>query len=117
MKKDDDCQTSKKEPPSNSNDKATEDSNDLSCLKKYLPLDEHARSASDLTSEMSKEKAMSSFERGPERRPSPILDGHQHEREFVKKGSRREREALQAYFQWKVKGKQGVPPANFKITL
>ena len=37
--------------------------------------------------------------------------------QFVRKGSRKEREALNAYMQWKLNGKQGDPPVNFKISL
>ena len=44
-------------------------------------------------------------------------DATQHEKQIIKKGSKKEREALQRYMQWKTKGKQGMPPANFKISL
>ena len=37
--------------------------------------------------------------------------------QFVRKGSKKEREALNAYMQWKLNGKQGDPPVNFKISL
>ncbi len=37
--------------------------------------------------------------------------------EFVRKGSRKEKEALDAFVNWKTQGKQGAPPANLKVSL
>ena len=120
MKKGDESPTSESESCiENGNDyQPKQDSNDLSCLEKYLPLDDHARSVSDLTSEMSEEKAQS-LAKALDKRSSNHVDGksHQKNREFVRKGTKKEREALKAYMQWKHEGKQGVPPANFKISL
>eukprot|EP00112_Aurelia_sp_Birch-Aquarium-sp1_P007591 Seg1828.6 transcript_id=Seg1828.6/GoldUCD/mRNA.D3Y31 product="hypothetical protein" protein_id=Seg1828.6/GoldUCD/D3Y31 len=44
-----------------------------------------------------------------------LLDAESQQ--FVRKGSRKEREALNAYMQWKLNGKQGDPPVKFKISL
>ena len=118
LKKDEDGQTSGSESCESDHVKPKKNSNDLSCLEKYLPAEDHPRCLSDLTSDMSDDKARSLAETLDKRSGSRTKrSSHQKDREFVRKGTKKEREALKAYMQWKTEGKQGVPPANFKISL
>lgn len=122
MKKDEECPTSESESCIETENyrpkQTTAGSNDLRCLEKYMPLDDHTRTVSDLTSEMSEEKAQS-LATALDKRSSNHVDrtSHQKNREFARKATKKEREALKAYMQWKHEGKPGVPPANFKISL
>ena len=117
MKKDEDSQLSETESCVDGEEhRPEENDDDLSCLKKYLPKEDHVRSMSDLSSEMSEEKAKS-LAKAADKRSDKLMNNHHQEIEYARKGSKKEREALKAYMQWKIHGKQGVPPANFKISL
>ena len=88
-----------------------QNTNVLCCLEKYLPVNSH--SVSDLTNQMSEDKTRS-LPMVFVRRSNIRVDGNSDRKEidFVRKGEKKEREALTAYMQWKTQGRHEAPPAG-----